>query len=290
LNGIKNKLNRINSITARKIIPSKGKTLIAGGTDLYVQKWESLVKNQANLSFDDNNLHGISIDGNKIKIGAYTTIEEIKSSSILQKYFHQWNCYLNLFGSLPIRNRATIGGNIVNASPIGDMTNLLLALDATLLLTDGKKKRRVMLKNFYTGYKTLEKKKNEIVEGITFPVPAKNFLFNYEKVSKRTYLDIASVNSSIYLEIKNGTIFEIRISAGGVAPIPLLLVKTCEYLLYKEITNDVMIEAGKIAQSEISPISDARGSAEYKSILLRQLLYAHFIKLFPEQIDLEKLF
>ncbi len=286
---IKDKLNHLNSDIFRKVRQSETKTLIAGGTDLYVQKWESLVRGQADLFSGKKNLSGISIEGDQIKIGAYTTIEEIKSSELLQKYFHQWNYYLNLFGSLPIRNRATVGGNIVNASPIGDMTNILLALDATVHLTDGTKKHQILLRNFYTGYKTLEKKKHEIVEAISFPIPAKNFLFNYEKVSKRTYLDIASVNSSIYLEMKNGKIFTIRISAGGVAPVPFFLKQTCTYLLKKEITTDTIIEAGQIAQQEINPISDARGSAEYKRLLLRQLFYAHFIKLFPQQIDLEKL-
>ncbi|MCX6170401.1 MAG: FAD binding domain-containing protein [Ignavibacteriales bacterium] len=287
---IKDRLRNLNSDLFKKVRQSETKTLIAGGTDLYVQRWESLVRGQAELLSGKKNLTGISIEDKQIKIGAYTTIEEIKSSELLQKYFNHWNYYLNLFGSLPIRNRATIGGNIVNASPIGDMTNLLLALDATVHLTDGDKNRQILLRSFYIGYKTLEKKKHEIVEAVSFPIPARNFLFNYEKVSKRIYLDIASVNSSIYLEMKNGKIFIIRISAGGVAPVPFFLKQTCSFLLKKEITTETIIEAGEITQKEINPISDARGSAEYKRLLLRQLFYAHFIKLFPQQIELEKLF
>jgi xanthine dehydrogenase small subunit len=270
-------------------VNKKSSVVISGGTDLYVQRWESLVRGKGNLISQDKKLTGISRTGKQINIGSATTIEEIKSSKLLQKYFPQWNNYLSLFGSLPIRNRATIGGNIVNASPIGDMVNIFLALNSTVHLKDGKKKRSILLKNFYKGYKSLEKKKNEIVEKISFQIPSKNSFFNFEKISKRTYLDIASVNSSIYIELKLGKITTIHISAGGVAPIPLYLTNTCSYLNNKPIDTETIKYAAAISSNEISPISDARGSAEYKRLLLRQLLYAHFIKLFPQLVDPEKL-
>lgn len=284
---IRKRLEKI-SVDDRSI-DKKSSVVISGGTDLYVQRWENLVRGKGNLISQDKKLTGISQTGKQINIGSATTIEEIKSSKLLQKYFPQWNNYLSLFGSLPIRNRATIGGNIVNASPIGDMVNIFLALNSTVHLKDGKKKRSILLKNFYKGYKSLEKKKNEIVEKISFQIPLKNSFFNFEKISKRTYLDIASVNSSIYIELKSGKITTVHISAGGVAPIPLYLTKTCSYLKNKAIDTETIKNAVAISASEISPISDARGSAEYKRLMLRQLLYAHFIKLFPQLVDSEKL-
>jgi len=284
---IKKRLDKIS--IDDKSVNKKSSVVISGGTDLYVQRWESLVRSKGNLISQDKKLTGISRTGKQINIGSATTIEEIKSSKLLQKYFPQWNNYLSLFGSLPIRNRATIGGNIVNASPIGDMVNIFLALNSTVHLKDGKKKRSILLKNFYKGYKSLEKKKNEIVEKISFQIPSKNSFFNFEKISKRTYLDIASVNSSIFIELKLGKITTIHISAGGVAPIPLYLTNTCSYLKNKTIDNETIKKAAAISASEISPISDARGSAEYKRLLLHQLLYVHFIKLFPQLVDPEKL-
>ena len=169
------------------------------------------------------------------------------------------------------------------------MVNILIALNSTVHLKDGKKKRSILLKDFYKGYKSLDKKKNEIVEKISFQIPLKHSFFNFEKISKRTYLDIASVNSSIYIELKRGKISTIHISAGGVAPISLYLTKTCSYLNNKTIDIETIKNAAEISADEISPISDARGSAEYKRLLLRQLLYSHFIKLFPQLVDLEKL-
>lgn len=260
---------------------------ISGGTDLYVKNWEDIYRNgSAFLSSDDISSTLEEQDG-KIIIGAKATISDFIESSIIKNYFQKLPEKLKLFGSLPIRNRATIGGNIVNASPIADMVNILLALDAMLTLQQEGKTREVRLKNFYKGYKTFDLKENELINSISFNVPEGNYFFNYEKVSKRTYLDIASVNTSIYLEIKNNFINKVQLSAGGVAPIPLFLSKTASYLTNKALSANALKEATDIALKEISPISDARGSDVYKSLLLKQLIYAHFITLFPDQITIK---
>jgi xanthine dehydrogenase small subunit len=135
----------------------------------------------------------------------------------------------------------------------------------------------------------LDLKPGEVIESISIETPPKVFYFNFEKVSRRIHLDIASVNSSIYLEVKNNIIKKINLSAGGVAPIPMYLEKSCSYLLNKDINPEILKEAAGIALTEISPISDARGSAEYKSLLLRQLIFAHFVKLFPKSVKPEML-
>ena len=278
----------------KKIKPIQNKVkkdipLISGGTDIYVQRRDEAVYPEANLISGLETLKGIKKEGGQIIIGAASAIEEIKSSALLAKYIPGWQEYLNLFGSLPIRNRATAAGNIVNASPIGDFTNILLALGAGLNLAGGKRKRHVPLKNFYKGYKLIDKEKNEIIESISFPLPSKDSRFNYEKVSKRKYLDIASVNTSILIETKKNIIKRVNISAGGVAPVPVYLTRMCEHLEGGEISTRLINEGVYLALTEISPITDARGSAEYKKLLLRQLLYAHFIRLFPESIEIERL-
>lgn len=262
--------------------------LVGGGTDLYVQRWEDLVQSESEFVSDKKVSSEINLKKGEIVIGGAATIQQILESKIFRKYFPSLTTQLELFGSLPIRNRATVAGNIVNASPIGDLSNILLALNANIQLFS-KTKRIISLKKFYLGYKTLAKKKNEIVESISFPIPPKNFFFNYEKVSKRTYLDIASVNSTIALTSKKGVVESIGISAGGVAPIPLFLSNACNYVVNKEITTDVVKSCTQIAMEEVSPISDARGTAEYKSLLLRQLIYSHFIILFPDRINVEEL-
>lgn len=275
----KNYSERITKKNQRNLIK------VAGGTDLYVQKWEQLYDSDINfISADEDNSHIIKID-NKIHISGSATIEQFRNSKLINKYYPSINNDLKLFGSLPIRNRATIAGNIVNASPIADMVNILLALNAAVVLSIENKKRKLPLKDFYTGYKQTVLKKGEIVKSVEIKIQPRNFLFNYEKVSRRTHLDIASVNSSIYLEISGDKILKTFISAGGVAPTPILLNKTNSFLSGSELSIGTLKEAAEIAQSEISPISDARGSDKYKSILLRQLIYAHFIKLFPDLIN-----
>ena len=178
---------------------------------------------------------------------------------------------------------ATLAGNFVNASPIGDMTAWFLALDASIIFNT---QREIALKEFYLGYKTLEKTDDEFIVKIRF---RKDFShFNFEKVCKRTFLDIASVNTAISLRLSEpsavagsfNVITEAYVSAGGVAPIPLYLRNTSEFLRGKEINDVTISEATEILQTEISPISDVRGSESYKRLLLRQLFTAHFVELF----------
>ncbi|MCB9250367.1 MAG: hypothetical protein H6613_18365 [Ignavibacteriales bacterium] len=128
-----------------------------------------------------------------------------------------------------------------------------------------------------------------MIEKIIIQIPERNSLFNFEKVSKRTHLDISSVNSAVLLSVNQDKITRARLSAGGISPIPLYLSKTSKFLHDKKISNELVLEAIRIAKLEISPISDIRGSKEYKTLLLSQLIKAHFLELFPEIITAEVL-
>ena len=141
------------------------------------------------------------------------------------------------------------------------------------------------LRKLYKGYKDLDKSEDEFIEKIWFELPSKNDLFNFEKVSKRTHLDIASVNTAINISVKGDEITAAGLAAGGVGPVPLYLKKTSDYLINKKISAATIEAALEIAQSEIAPISDARGSEEYKRLLLTQLIKAHFITLFQNALS-----
>jgi xanthine dehydrogenase small subunit len=254
---------------------------IGGGTDLYVQKHDEMKDASIRFLFDNADLKGISKIGKHGLIGPSTTVTDLIESPVMQAHFPDFNAYTKLVSSTPIRNMATIGGNFINASPIGDFTIFFLALDATLTLSDSITSRELPLRNLYQGYKTLDKSPEEYLEQIRFELPDKHARFNFEKVSKRTHLDIASVNSAIFITVENDVITSARLSAGGVAPIPKQLAKTAQFLTGKPLTEDLIIESTAIAQTEIAPISDARGTEAYKRLLLSQLIKAHFIKLFP---------
>ena len=258
--------------------------VVAGGTDLYVQKGEQLPDADVYVLNLRPELKGIAVQDGRVRVGALTTFEEFACSPEIQAIIPDIRAYMQLNASWQIRNRATLGGNIVNASPIGDMTILLLALDATLVLQAGERTRTLPLKQFYKGYKELDKEPDEILTEIVFPVPQPDTRIHFEKVSKRKTLDIASVNSAIRVRAQDGLVTHVNLSMGGVAPYPLFLDATCDYLEGNVVERDLVWHAIEVAQREIAPISDIRGSAEYKRLLARQLLIAHFTRLFPERL------
>jgi xanthine dehydrogenase small subunit len=261
--------------------------IIAGGTDLYVQQGDILAESAVRLLNRSPQMKGITTDGNFIHIGALTTFADFANHPTIIKLIPQIQEYIQRVASRSIRQRATVGGNIITASPIGDVSVLLLALDTSLVLQEGDNLRKVSLRNFFQGYKQIAKKSAEILTEMVISIPSSATKFNFEKVSKRQYLDCAAVNSAIAICCEGDTILEISISMGGVAPIPLFLKQTSHYFIGKLVTQEAIAGAFPILQREISPISDVHGSASYKRLLARQLLIAHFSKLFPEFINLK---
>lgn len=283
--GIKNRLSELNQKTQNSKLKTQNSFFVGGGTDLYVQRHDEMVYAAAENLFDNAALRGIEEAGDFIEIGASATVTDLLVSPVMQSVFPNLYKHLKLVSSTPIRNMATLAGNFVNASPIGDMTAWFLGLDAGIVFNS---EREIPLRELYLGYKTLAKAEDEFITKIRFK---KSFShFNFEKVSKRTFLDIASVNTAISLRseppaVAGGLtkIIAAHVSAGGVAPIPLYLRKTSEFLRGKEISAATVSQANEILQTEISPISDVRGSTDYKRLLLRQLFTAHFVELFGYQ-------
>lgn len=253
---------------------------VGGGTDLFVQRPEEMEHTQAIYLFDDTSLKVIRQTGDRIEIGANVTVTELMESALLQSIFPRLHSSMKLVSSTPIRNMATVAGNLINASPIGDLSIWLLALNAVIVL-QGKYTREVPLKDFFTGYKIMDRQPDEIVTKIYFRRPAGQYYFNFEKVSKRTYLDIASVNTAILLRLEGDTITEAHVSAGGVGPVPLYLRQTAAFLTGKSINQpgELITQANEMIGAEISPISDIRGTAAYKRLLIKQLFYAHFVEM-----------
>jgi xanthine dehydrogenase small subunit len=255
---------------------------VGGGTDLYVQKHDQMHELATRFLFDQPTLQGVTLQENRCVIGGAATVTDLAESAMLQEFFPDFRRFLRLVSSTPIRNMATVAGNFVNASPIGDLTIMFLALDAQLVLSDGQRVREVPLRQLYQGYKQLAKTAEENITAFWFTLPEAHTKFNFEKVSKRTHLDIASVNSACQFQVQNGFITEASVSAGGVGPTPMLLAQVSTFLTGQEVSETLIREAVEIAQLEIAPISDARGTETYKRLLLSQLLKAHFLALFPQ--------
>ena len=284
---IAERLRNIKSVSS-----SNNNAFIAGGTDLLVQQSEKFEEINPVFLSENEKLRVFEVDDKEFIIGGGITVSEFMNNSLTKKFFSEslLNQFL-LISSEQIRNTATFAGNIVNASPIGDVTVFLLAMNAFIKITNKQgQSRTIALKNFYKGYKDFDLQENEIIESISFETPEKYEKINFEKVSKREYLDIASVNTTFRIKIENSIITKIQLSAGGIAPFPFLAEKTIEFLIGKEITENNIKKALQILDTEIKPISDIRGSEKYKRLLLRQLFLAHFNKLYPEKIKLSKEF
>lgn len=272
------------------LLSPAGNLAIAGGTDLYVKSHDELSDMTLNFLSGHSTYDDISIQTGECKLKATTTVSELMNNTIISDAIPGWYQYMKLVSSTPIRNIATVGGNLINASPIGDITITLLALNSKITLTDiAKNQRTIHLHDFYKGYKILDKTSDEIITEVSFHLPDLHTKFNFEKVSKRTYLDIASVNTAITVQNKDQEIVQLRCSMGGVGPIPLFLASTSNFLVGKKITAAILLEAEQILQTEITPISDARGQIEYKRLLARQLFFSHFITLFPQYVKMEEL-
>ena len=284
-------------------------SFVAGGTDAYVQRPDAMANSDASPLFFEDSLRGIRDLDDYIEIGASTTVTDLLESPVMNAIFPDLYKHLKLVSSTPIRNMATLAGNFVNASPIGDMTVWFLALDASVLISSppyeggvaegrgGSPVREVPLADFYLGYKQLAKTDEEIITAVRFKKPFGDFRFNFEKVCKRTFLDIASANTAISLKLYESgppvpeilrsdiaedppKIMNAHVSAGGVAPIPLYLRKTSAFLIDKDVSGETINLAIEIIQDEISPISDVRGSEDYKRLLLGQLFRSHFVEMF----------
>lgn len=263
------------------------KIIVGGGTDLYVTQAGKLQETNIQLISDIENNNKISISNDICTINTGATASDILNFNKLHNYFPDLKKYFKLISSEQIRNTGTLGGNLVNASPIADLTIFFIALASKIKIANSNGNiRSIFLKDFYRGYKTIDLQYDEIVQELYFNLPDKHQYFNFEKVSKRTHLDIASVNSAMIIEINNNVISDIHISAGGIAPIPKYLKNTCSFLSGKILSSDNIRKAHCVLKEEISPISDVRGSEEYKRLLLRQLFYGHFIKLFPDTFSI----
>ena len=249
--------------------------LLSGGTDLAL---EVTKQNQDidTLIYLGNNkdLNYISIKNNYLHIGAATPI-----SDLIPKLKNIYPSFANMFyryGSIQIRNVATIGGNLASASPIGDSSPALLALNCSLLI-QGKKQREVHIKNFFKSYRKTSLKNKEFIKEIKIPI-LKNCVFKCYKVSKRFDDDISSVFVAFLLNLKKNLIIDINIAFGGMAATPKLAYKTQKYLIGKEFNFNNINKSKKIIENDFNPLSDMRASSQYRKIVSQNLLERFYLE------------
>jgi xanthine dehydrogenase small subunit len=260
--------------------------VLGGGTDFYVRNPDPDRVEALSLLSRDPSLRGITRAGSGIEVGAAVTWRDFFASPLVRSAARGIEGFESSLASILVRNRATLGGNVANASPVGDLTSMLIALGAEAKLRGSGGERLLPVERLFLGYKKLDLGADEIIASFLIPAPAGR-LFNFEKIAKRANLDIASVNSAVSMQIEGdpGTpgsrMANVRISAGGVGPVPLLLEGASRILEGREPGSKAVIAAMRAAMDEITPIDDARGSAGYRRRIMGRLVLAHFIALFP---------
>ena len=243
---------------------------LSGGTDLslIVTKDRKDIDNIISLN-SINELNFIEKKNENIVVGASTPLRDFEL--FIKKYYPDFASILNRYGSVQIRNVATMAGNIATASPIGDTLPLLLSLDAKVVLQSLNKKTILPLKNFFVSYRKTRLKKRQFIHSIIIPIFKKN-IFKAYKISKRIDDDISSVCASFNLEVKNKKIKNIKIAYGGMASIPKRAINCEKTLINTNISEENIEKTKKTLEKDFKPISDMRASKNYRMEIAKNLL------------------
>ena len=246
-----------------------------GATDFGVWRNKRGYVPEALLSLDAiEGLGDITLDDGELLVGGRVTLAQFEES--VKDLLPAMVEIMDRFGSPQIKNAGTLAGNIANASPIGDTLPFLFVTGATLELTGTGGVRRVEVGRFYKGYKQLDLQPDEIITRIRIPLPRTADTLRLYKVSKRSHLDISSFTAAMLMKRTDGRIDSMRIAYGGVGPVVLRLPKTEEFLAGKPLNLDTFLAAGEVAKDEIAPISDVRGSREFRLQLAENVLHRFY--------------
>lgn len=256
-------------------------TVIAGGTNLIPDMRDGVKTPQILVDVSDlPELSGIRLDKGRINIGAATTIAEIAESPVIRENLPILSKAAGELGNPLTRNRATIGGNLANASPCADTAPPLLALEATVHINDSAgKERTVPMDKFFMGYKLTRLGYGDVMTRISLPSPHRESRYGHTKLGLRKAASICVASVALMLLRENGHIAKARVAFGSVAPQPIRAY-ALEALLEGNTINDTLLaECDALLKKEISPISDIRGTQSYRqaatgAILKRNLLQA----------------
>jgi xanthine dehydrogenase iron-sulfur cluster and FAD-binding subunit A len=239
--------------------------IVAGATDLLLEMQRKV--RQVGVLVDLSAIGGldeITMDDGTITLGPLVTHRQVVTSDIVKSGGLPLAQASLEVGSAQLRNRATVVGNVVTASPANDTISALMALDATVTLTSSTGTRVVPLDEFYTGVRTTVMSPHEIVTAISFTALTGSWSGMFAKIGLRSAQAISVVHAAIVLERDNSTVTTARIALGSVAP-TIVLVEAAELLVGSELTSTVIARCAEAAAVEVHPIDDVRASAEYRT-------------------------
>ena len=247
--------------------------VVAGGTDLLPQLKNGVLK--ARRVVDLSRLPELKLverlgDGG-LRVGAGVSARTLELSHALRDGFVALAESAGVVGSLQIRNLATLGGNLANAAPSADMAPPLLALDAECVIQGPRGQRRVPAADFFQGVRRTVLSPDELLVEIVIPAPGPGSGGMYLRHTPRRELDIAVVGVASQLTVRDGRCVKARVALGAVAPVPLRATSAEARLEGEAVTPALIDEAADLSEQVCSPISDQRGSADFRRHLVRVL-------------------
>jgi xanthine dehydrogenase small subunit len=257
-------------------------TIVAGATDvgLWVTKLRKPLPTLISVS-EVVELKALEETAEGLRIGA--GVRYVDAIEAIARLYPDLGVMMRRLGSTQVRNSGTIGGNIANGSPIGDMPPALIAAGATLVLRRGDERRKMLLEDFFLDYQKQDRRPGEFVEAVIAPKLGAGRIFKVFKLSKRFDQDISAVCGAFSLAIEGGVVTDARIAFGGMAATPKR-AKACEATLIGQPWSEATIDAAMAAlDTDYKPMSDMRASAAYRSLAARNMLR----KVFLESQDVE---
>jgi len=237
---------------------------LAGGTDLVPKMKQALIKPRHIVNLKKiPELNIVEERGDKVYIGAAVKLRELEKNETVQKRLPLLNSCVKSIGSVQIRNMGTIGGNVCNASPAADAALGLVALEATVHIAGPDGERTVEAKDFFKGPGHTVLSDDEIVTGFTVPVPTEDTGTCFLSVG-RTSLDISTISIAVALKTDGDRVKDAKIALGSVAPTPLRLLDVEKQLKGKTLTEKLIEDTANKVPESIQPITDVRGTAEYR--------------------------
>jgi CO/xanthine dehydrogenase FAD-binding subunit len=256
---------------------------IAGGTDVMVLYAAGKLPNRQLISiWNIPELRQIEVFPDSIRIGAACTYTALRRHEIVLREFPLLATAASWTGGIANQNRGTLGGNIANASPAADSLPALLVYDAELTLISVRGERRVPYRTFHTGYKQTVLAADELIRDISLPRRLSGYFSHARKVGARNAQAISKVCLAALGQCANGTVRDVRLALGSVAPIPLRLNETERVLNGNKIGETLIDEARKSVVKEIRPIDDIRSTARYRSAVAGNLVAEFLEKLAAE--------
>ena len=252
--------------------------LVAGGTDLSLQITQNLHQFDTLISTSHvAELVEIENTDAGLRIGSAASYSEF--SHLIATLYPEWGAMIERLGSQQVRNLGTLGGNIANASPIGDMPPVLIAVGASLCLRLGSNTREIAAQDFFVDYKVTALQQGEFIESIFIPKHASSLKLKVYKVSKRFDDDISAVLAAIALQIDDGLVSQARIAFGGMAATPKRALHCESALINQSWSSEVVEQAAAQLENDFTPLSDARASSSYRLSLAKNLLQRAYIEI-----------